>query len=601
MPMRLVLYWDLFVTALKLSSGSTEGSFFMLENQKILLKVKGLQMSFVDRIIFENINFDIKQGERIGLVGYNGTGKTTLANILFGNLAPDSGTIEMTRDCQIGYLTQSIDYKFSNLHDTISLKGEILEHTSQLGLNKVQLWEEERLDTLSGGEKLKLALSMVWATNPGFLILDEPTNHLDLKGVEWLVSEIEKFNGPVLIISHDRHFLDQTVKKVFELEDRKLHFYDGNYTDYRKEKQKRFEIQQHQYTTQQRYKQKIELQMDQLKNWSDKAHRDSTKQGSASERRQIGFKEYHRVKAKKMDIQVKSKMKRLQSELEKNKIEKPLEETKVQFEFNNHGKRGKRIIEAKGLKKSFKGTTLFQHTNFYINQGERIGLFGENGCGKTTLIKMLLNQEPVTSGELWKSPTLKIAYLSQDVTDLQVEKNTIDSLGLTIQAEVHHARTLLANLGLKEDIILKPVSTLSLGERTRVKLVDMLMKEYDVLILDEPTNHLDLPAREQLEKTLDDFSGTIITVSHDFYFLNKLCDRLLVFENQKIRRLEMKAEELIYGGIHKGNRAQELMVIENRIATVLGELSLIDPKNPRYVELDQEFNKLLKEKRSLLE
>jgi macrolide transport system ATP-binding/permease protein len=572
----------------------------MLENQKIVLKVKGMEMSFVDRVVLKDIDFDIKQGERIGLVGYNGTGKTTLANILFGKLTPDQGVIEKAKDCRMGYLTQSIDYEFSNLHDTFSVKNELLQHTSQLGLNKVHEWEEHRLNSLSGGEKLKLALSMVWATNPDILILDEPTNHLDIKGIEWLVAEIEKFSGPVLIISHDRHFLDKTVKRVFEIENCKLHFYNGNYSGYRKEKQRRLETQQHQYMVQQRYKEKIEQQMEQLRNWSEKAHRDSTKQGSASERRQIGFKEYHRVKAKKIDIQVKSKLKRLESELEKNKIEKPIEEAKVQFQFNQHGKRGKRIIEAKGLAKTFQGRNLFRHSQFYINQGERIGLFGENGCGKTTLIKMILDQELISEGELWKSPTLKIAYLSQDVSDLPQEKNAIDALGLTHQADIHHARTLFANLGLKEQIIMKPIHTLSLGERTRVKLVDMLLKDYDVLILDEPTNHLDLPSREQLEKTLNEFTGTIITVSHDYYFLNKLCDRLLVFENETIKRLEMKPEQYLYGGKEKSNKEDELIVIENRIAAILGELSLIDLKDPKYHKLDQEFKALSKEKRSLL-
>jgi macrolide transport system ATP-binding/permease protein len=572
----------------------------MQENKKIVLKVKGLQMSFVDRVVLKNIDFDIKQGERIGLVGYNGTGKTTLANILFGKLIPDKGIIEKPPDCKIGYLTQSIDYELSSLHDALFMENELLQHTSQFGLNKVHEWEEQRLNTLSGGEKLKLALSMVWGTNPDLLILDEPTNHLDFKGIEWLITEIEKFAGPVLIISHDRHFLDKTVNRVFEIEDCKIHYYNGNYSDYRKEKQQRLETQQHQYSVQQRYKEKIEQQMEQLKNWSEKAHWDSTKQGSASERRQIGFKEYHRVKAKKIDIQVKSKMKRLQNELEKNKIEKPLEEGKVQFQFNKHGKRGKRIIEAKGLTKTFGKRTLFHKSQFYINQGERVGLFGENGCGKTTLIKMFLDQESVSIGELWKSPTLKIAYLSQDVSDLAVERNAIEALGLTHQHDIHRARTLLANLGLKEQIILKPIKTLSLGERTRVKLVDMLMKEYDVLILDEPTNHLDLPSREQLEKTLNEFSGTIITVSHDYYFLNKLCDRLLVFENEMIKRFEMKPEEYLYGGKENSNKEEQLMVIDNRLTSILGELSLIDPKDAKYQQLDHEFNKLLKEKRNLL-
>lgn len=578
----------------KLSSGSIEGSFFMNNNHLSVIKVTGLEMNFNLRKILDNISFEIKNGERIGLVGYNGTGKTTLANILTGKLTADKGFIEKSHELKIGYLTQSIDYEGNEL---FSIEGDLLEHSSKLGLNKVSTWEEKRLNHLSGGEKLKLALSNVWASKPGFLILDEPTNHLDFKGIQWLIEELENFKGPVLIISHDRHFLDKTVTRIFEIENTKMNFFNGNYSDYQKEKQHRLETQMHHYEVQQRKKEEIEMQMEQLSSWSEKAHRTSTKQS-----RDSGYKEYHRMKAKKRDKQIKSKMKRLQSELEKNKVDKPLEETNIRFQFDTKGNRGKRIIEAKGITKSFEERTLFSESHFYLNHGERIGLLGENGSGKTTLIKMILGEISASSGELWKSESLKVAYLSQDVDNLPADKTALEALGFTERESILKARTLFANLGLKEQFITKPIGTLSLGERTRVKLVDMLMKEYDVLILDEPTNHLDLPSREQLEKTLNEFAGTIITVSHDYYFLNKLCDKLLVFDNQRIKRIEMKPEEYF----NKTSRAEPnesketLMIIENRIATILGELSLIDQRNPKYVELDSEFKELLKQKRKLI-
>ncbi|MEH7010895.1 ABC-F type ribosomal protection protein [Neobacillus niacini] len=561
-----------------------------------IIKVTGLEKNFNLRKILDNISLDIKDGERIGLVGYNGTGKTTLANILTGKLTPDKGFIEKSPDLKIGYLTQSIDYQGSEFQESLSSEGEILQHSSELGLKKVYEWEENRLSHLSGGEKLKLALSNVWSSKPGFLILDEPTNHLDFKGIEWLIEELEKFKGPVLIISHDRHFLDKMVTRIFEIENTKINFYNGNYSDYQKEKQHRLETHMHHYEVQQRKKEEIEIQMDQLTAWSEKAHRTSTKQG-----RDFGNKEYHRVKAKNRDKQVKSKMKRLKSELEKNKIDKPLEEAKVRFQFDTKGNRGKRIIEAKSLTKTFDERSLFRDSHFYINHGERIGLLGENGCGKTTLVKMILGETSVSSGDLWKSESLKVAYLSQDVDNLPADKTALEALGFTDRENILRARTLFANLGLKEQFITKPIETLSLGERTRVKLVDMLMKEYDVLILDEPTNHLDLPSREQLEKTLSEFAGTIITVSHDYYFLNKLCDKLLLFDNQKIKRLEMKPEEYFNkNSAEPTDKKETLMIIENRIASILGELSLIDTKSPKYIELDTEFNELLKQKRKLI-
>ncbi|MEY2195559.1 ribosomal protection-like ABC-F family protein [Neobacillus sp. BF23-41] len=574
----------------------------MHSNQKTVIKVIGLEKSFHLRKVFENIQFDIKNGERIGLVGYNGTGKTTLANILFGKITPDKGIIEKSSELTIGYLSQLIDYEISDFHQSLSgsTTKELFQHASELGLQKVYDWEDDRLNHLSGGEKLKLALSTVWASKPDFLILDEPTNHLDFNGIEWLVTELEKFQGPVLIISHDRHFLDKTVHRIFEIEHGKLHFYNGNYSDYRVEKQHRAENQRHQYSAQQRQIEMVESQMEQLKSWSEKAHRDSTKKGSGPSKRQNGIKEYHRAKAKKTDNQVKSKMKRLQNELAKNKIDKPLDEVQVRFQFDTQGKRGKRIVEAKRLNKSYEDRILFHSSNFYINHGERIGLLGENGCGKTTLIKMILDQETYTDGNLWKSDSINVAYLSQDVDDLPDDNSVMEALGFTDREDVLKARTLLANLGLKDEFFTKPIRTLSLGERTRVKLVDILMKEYDVLILDEPTNHLDLPSREQLEKTLAEFKGTIITVSHDYYFLNKLCNRLLVFENQQIKRVEMTPEEYFNKKVKKeDNQEEALLIIENKIAVILGEISLIDQKDPKYLVLDQEFKELLKQKRDL--
>ncbi|MED4226851.1 ribosomal protection-like ABC-F family protein [Neobacillus cucumis] len=571
----------------------------MHTNQKIVLKVSGVEKSFHLRKVLENIQFNIKSGDRIGLVGCNGSGKTTLAKILLGQLNPDKGAIEIDDHVKIGYLSQSIDYQVSEWGQ--SLGEDLYQFTKELGLNKVYDWNDERLLHLSGGEKLKLALSHIWSSKPDFLILDEPTNHLDFKGINWLITELTKFNGPVLIISHDRHFLDQAVTQIYELEHSKLHFYNGNYSEYMIEKQKKIENQQHAYQVQQQQIQSVEAQMQQLKSWSDKAHRDSTKKGSGPSKRQFGIKEYHRAKAKKRDSQIKSKMKRLENELDQKRIEKPKEATEVKFQFEKRGKRGKRIIEAKNLSIEFDDRLiLFQGSQFYINHGERIGLLGDNGCGKTTLIKIILGEEPRYKGEIWKSDSLKVAYLSQDVNDLPADKAVLEALGLTDRQDIYSARTLLANLGLKEEQIMKPLGTLSLGERTRVKLTDMLMKDYDVLILDEPTNHLDLASREQLEKTLNEFTGTIITVSHDYYFLNKLCDRLLVFENQQVKRVEKILEEYINPGFKNTKTCEEeLLIIENKIAFILGQLSMMDQKNPQYQVLDQEFNLLLQQKRNL--
>ena len=568
-----------------------------------ILSLKEIQKSYGERMILKSISMEIETRARIGLIGYNGTGKTTLANIITGAIQADKGVMRFGKEnISIGYLRQSIEYTagiFQSMMESGAEAG-IFELTSQLGLTGTQDWNQERLEHLSGGERLKLALAHIWSTKPDLLILDEPTNHLDSDGILWLVEELSTYKGAVMVISHDRYFLDNAVNRIIEMENGMVQEYTGNYSSYKKKKEENRKIQQHQYENQQKEIKRIEAQMDQLKNWSEKAHRDSTKHGTPSERKLMGKKEYYRVKAKKKDIQVKSKQKRLEAELAKKRIEKPAEEVKVEFEFKGADKRGKRILEAKDLEKLFRGHTIFHNSHFYIKHGESIGLIGPNGAGKTTLIRMILDQESVSGGELWKSPTLKIGYLSQDVGDLPLHKKPIEALGLYERESIFKAKTLLANLGFNARQMDEPIDSLSMGQRTKVKLVQMLMKGYDMLILDEPTNHLDLPSREQLEETLSTFEGTLLIVSHDQYLIERLCQKLLVIEEKVIRRAET-GKRFQSKTVSTTNQLmeEELMIIENKLAAVVSELSMLMPGDSSFDSLDQEFKQLVERKRRL--
>lgn len=564
-----------------------------------LFKIRTINKSFGTQEILSDISFDLNEQERIGLVGSNGSGKSTLANILFGKIPPDNGVIEHNDDLKIGYLFQTVDYETNDLfeNDQLVESREFLEFTSELGLSKVHTWDEDRYKTLSGGERLKLALAKIWSHKPDLLILDEPTNHLDIQGIHWLVKQVIQFEGTVMIISHDRYFLDRTVNQIFEIEHKTLTTYKGNYTAYRQEKSKRFEDRLHQYEKQQSYKKRVEAQVTNLQQWAGNAHR--------TMRKQEGFKEYHGVKAKKLDRAIKSKTKHLEMELKKNKIEKPTEEKKVHFQFDASGKRGKRMIEANALTKKFNNKPLFQNSYFYINYGERIGLLGPNGSGKTTFLNMLVGKEPLTDGSLWRSPSIKTAYLSQDLSDLPEGNTAIEALNLAQQQEILQARTILANMGLDEEKINQPIQSLSYGERMRVKLTGMLIQQYDLLILDEPTNHLDLHSREALEKTLLDFNGTLLIVSHDIYLLNQLCQQLLVIEENKISRVEMGLTEFQQKKDQctsdlSGSSKDDLLVIDTEISAVLGELSSLSKEQPRYTELDQLFQELVKKKKQIL-
>lgn len=572
----------------------------------IVIQVKNLQKKFGEREILKDISFEIRQGEKIGLVGWNGSGKTTLVNMLMGRVEHDKGSVTTwPSNLKTGYLPQSTDYTLDVDNELTNSAEELLQTSKRLGLHK-DIIEREEFQYLSGGERLKLSIAKIWANHPEFLILDEPTNHLDLQGITWLTEEVGRYAGAALIISHDRRFLDQTVDKIFEIEDGKLTVYDGNYSAYRAEKSRRFEQQKRDYEKQQRKVAMIEQQVSTIKNFAEKAHKQAGKGGSLSENRQMGLKQFERAKAKKKDKQVKSKLNRLNLELSNKGVEKPKEETDVFFHFDAAGKRGKRLIEARGLTKQFEDNILFEKSHFYIKRGERVGLIGSNGAGKTTFIKMLLGEEPLTKGSIWQSESMKIAYLSQDVSDLPEEKNVYQHLELDEREKVRKAETIFANMGIDNAKLSKPISHFSLGERTRVKLVQMILQDYDVLILDEPTNHLDLPSREQLEETLSEFNGTIIIVSHDRFFVEKLCDKLLVIENKRINRYEMGLGEFEEKKIEKSgkqdqNLADELVLVENKITELLGKISFCKTGTDEYLQFDQDLQDFMERKRKLMQ
>lgn len=576
----------------------------------LLLSCRGIKKDFGEVSLLKDINLDIAMGERVGLVGHNGSGKTTLANIIFGSSEKHGGDILWNqKDVGIGYLMQSTFYTsttfnkmFSNNNNKHSLRN-FLETSSYLGLEKVQDWNDERLRGLSGGEKTKLALASIWVSKPDLLLLDEPTNHLDFSGVQWLIEELKKYYGAILIISHDRYFLDKSVNRIIEIEDGQINNYRGNYSYYRDEKKRRYESQLHGYLVQEKYKEKIAQDIDNLKGWSSKAHKQSRQKALEIS----GRKEYFRAKAKKMDKQVKSKLKRLEK-IEIEGIEKPKEEERVNFIFKDAEKRGKRVLEARDITKAYGERVLFRDSSFYISHGDKVGVFGPNGCGKTTLIKAIMGEEILDSGDLFVSPSAKISYLSQDVLDLDGEKTILNLLDVATKEERSMARTLLANMGFNKEMVKKPVKTLSLGERTRLKIAQLILGENNLLILDEPTNHLDIHSRERLEETLEAYNGTILLVSHDRYMMERICDKIIVFKDNEIQRIESGLREYLNKldngesnnkvGDRGKNNKEENLILENRIAYLLGELSRFSPKDPEYQKLDLEFKELIKRKRN---
>ncbi|HZK43768.1 MAG TPA: ABC-F family ATP-binding cassette domain-containing protein, partial [Syntrophomonadaceae bacterium] len=544
----------------------------------MLISFRKIDKSFAGIKILDGVDIDICRGDRIGLVGRNGAGKTTIANILASELNADAGTITTSREhISIGYLRQTESYPEVTFNKMIpeQERGEFQRITSHLGLDKVRNWSEERLQNLSGGERTKFALAKVWASKPDLVILDEPTNHMDFEGMKHLISKLENYQGAVIIISHNRYFLDQTVSQIAEIENGIIRIFQGNYSSYREAKQKNYESKQHAYESQQNEQRKIETAINQLQSWSGKAHRESRQKA----RRTGGSKEYYRAKAKRTDQAVKSQIRRLERMSDEG-IERPTKGRRVNFVLQAPKRGGRRLLEADRISKSYGKLLLFTDSSFYINRGEKIGILGPNGCGKTTLIKNILGQETLSAGELSISPTTKIAYVSQELPEEEKHtlKDKIEKWKLEKQKEVFD---LLIQLGLTYDRLSVNLEDLSRGERMKIDIALAIMGEYDLLILDEPTNHLDLPSREALEDSLIMFQGTIIIISHDRYLLKRVCDHMLVFDKHKINRIEGNLEDYLAkqsenkGGanIDKAKRDEELLLLENNISRVISELS----------------------------
>ena len=540
-----------------------------------ILQGKHISKEFGDKVILNDINFEIESGKKIGIVGSNGAGKTTLADIITNTVKPTSGQLLWQYSgMDIGYMKQATEY---------------------LDLEQ----------TLSGGERTKKLLTQLLYSKKDFLVLDEPTNHLDYEGVKWLIKQIKAFKGTVVIISHDRFFLDQCIDSTMEIDQGKIINYNGNYSYYREEKQRQYENQLHLFMEQEKLKSQIRGQIEELKGWSEKAHRESRKKAIATGNK-FGGKEYNRVKAKKMDKAVKSRIKRLEK-IEVGGLIKPEEEIKVLFQLEATKKVGDTILQAKDIRKFYGNKLIFNQSSFYVKRGEKIGVYGVNGCGKSTLVKAILKQIPL-EGEIRISQERKIGYISQDVLDIKEEKSILQVFEATNKEEERQIRMALVQMGFSNDRLYDKVEVLSLGERMKLKLLLLIRQGCEVLILDEPTNHIDLHVREQLEETLKDYNGTLILVTHDRYMLEQLCDKLLVFENQIIRRYEYGIREYLERKEQKQvaqdeahrkemkSNKEDKMLLENEIAYIIGQLSREKQGTPMYEELDNKYQELIKKR-----
>ncbi|HEY8910658.1 MAG TPA: ABC-F type ribosomal protection protein [Desulfosporosinus sp.] len=507
--------------------------------------------------LFQNISFDLKTGERIGLIGQNGCGKTTILKIIMGVEDHQEGDIAIRKNARVGYLNQmpvfeasatamdvielafkdvyALEQEMIVLEERLKqLEGDALEKAIQSygcyterfealggydmetkiskiteGLQITDLLKGMQFEQLSGGEKTRVILAKILLEQPDVLLLDEPSNHLDLAAIEWLEDFLKEYKGSVLVVSHDRYFLDSVVTKIVELEFNRAVTYLGNYSYYVVEKERRFLLDYKVYQTQQKKIDNMERQIERYRIWG--AMRDSDKM-------------YKRAKE-------------LEKRLEKiDMLDRPIfEKRKVRLDAQAISRTGKLVLETEGLAKHFGENSLLQDVHFTIFYQDSVCIVGRNGSGKTTLLKMILGEVEPDSGSIKLGSRVKIGYLPQTVVYEDEELTVLDYFIQLHSLTEGEARAQLAKaLFMKEDVN-KKIKSLSGGEKSRLKLCSLTFDRVNFMILDEPTNHLDIDSREVLEETLTQFDGTIFFVSHDRYFINKVADKMIAIENKRVK------------------------------------------------------------------
>ena len=516
------------------------------------IDVKNLKKSFeVGHDVLSDLSFEVNAGEHVGILGANGCGKTTLFRLLTGEYAPDEGSIAIHKGRRIGLISQIPVYpagwttedvlreaharlramsdrlreletlmatdssralldEYDRLSDDFRrLGGYDMDRERNRVANGLDIPAEMRareFDKLSGGEKTRVNLARLILEDTDILLLDEPTNHLDLRATEWLEDYITHFRGTVLAISHDRYFLDTIAQRCIEIVDGRAEFYSGNYSFYAVERQRRFDEQLKKYEKDQAKIEQLQKAAAQMHLWAfmgnDKLH--------------------------KRAFSMEKRIERL------SQTEKPKEAKRLSAGFKESEFRADEVLVADNLGKGFSGRTLFSGVEFKVTGGERIAVIGDNGTGKSTLVKLIVGEEQPDTGYVRRGPAVRMAYLPQIVKfrdpNLSAADTVIDECRCTMQ----EARDSLGAFGFTGEDALKAVGTLSGGEQSRLRLCILMRSDVNLLILDEPTNHLDIPSREWMEDALSGYGEALLFVSHDRYFIEKFATRIWCFEDGKI-------------------------------------------------------------------
>ncbi|WP_460272030.1 ribosomal protection-like ABC-F family protein [Bacillus sp. NEAU-Y102] len=571
-----------------------------------ICSVNNVTKSFGGNIIFENISLEIKNGERVGLVGRNGSGKTTIFGLLTGMESLDTGAIHMKKGTRIGHVAQIPKFdEAMTVYDVLSsafkVEKELEKEMHALEKNMAEEQEQSSLQKLmegygviqekfaflggyeieanimkvanglqvtnlfsrvftelSGGEQTKVSLAYMLLQKPDLLLLDEPTNHLDLFAVEWLEQFLKEYNGTVMVISHDRYFLDEVVTKIFDLEDGAIHVYHTNYSQFVEEKEGRLLQEFQAYQEQQKKIKKMKEAIKRLREWANQANPPN---------------EGLHKRARNME--------RALERIEK--LKRPiLERKQMGLQFEGQERSGKDVVVMKEVSKGFAGRPLFEQANLHVRFQERAAIVGRNGTGKTTLLKLLLKEMEPEAGAIRVGSSVKIGYLSQHTYE-NMKSNVLEAFRENVAVTEGEARHILAKFLFYGPAVFKKVTQLSGGEKMRLRLAQLMYQDINFLILDEPTNHLDIESREVLEEALEQYNGTILAVSHDRYFLNKLFEKTYWIDECKLfefagnyawarQKWEEKLEKQVIKQKRQGKKSVETVPVKEKEARNLEEI-----------------------------
>ena len=571
-----------------------------------VLDVQNLTLSFGENTLFSDVSFDIKEKEKVGLIGCNGAGKTSLFKIITGEYTPDSGACFISKNVTLGYMQQHTCSENRTVYgELVSVFEDLIEtehrldEISALLLNNPKnadelIDEQDRLtnefnqnggltyksmtrsallglgfdendfdmptSALSGGQRSKLILAKLLLSKADFLLLDEPTNHLDIKAVEWLEDFLKNFKGACLVVSHDRYFLDKITDKTVEIENKKCRTYNGNYSVFLVKKEAEQKAVAEKYENDMKEIARLEGIIEQQRRWN----REKNIKTAESKEKVI-----ERIKA--------------QLVVPDSKV------SRIRFDFVPKCVSGEDVLSVNNLKKSFGEKTIFEYASFEVKRGDRLFLLGDNGCGKTTLLKILMNDYVQDDGSFKFGSQVMTGYFDQVQAKLDLSKTALNEVWSAFPAMTETSvRSALAAFLFKGDDVYKVLSDCSGGERARVALLKLMLGGYNFLLLDEPTNHLDAFSREELENTLLNYSGTMLIVSHDRYFINKLATGILELTPNGVNRFNGSYDEYLE---HKQNADAKVVTQKKETVKKTNDYQLKKERRSRYLKTKTALSK----------